>query len=162
MTARGNHVPWPEFFAEMNAAYSLPEHQEFVLVNHKGRRVRKDVTLPVPLPRTFQVSGTLQFVLAQFTFLFLLELTKRYYTIAFFDNGQMVKACDHNSIWLTMRPATKAYTEEELRKMWHDAGGRFHGPNVEQAIMPEYKLIPFLRKLLADAACEPRQRRARL
>lgn len=40
----------------------------------------------------------------------------------------------------------------ELRGIWHGAGGSFHGPNVETGTMPEHKLLPFLRSLIAQAA----------
>lgn len=37
----------------------------------------------------------------------------------------------------------------ELRGMWYGAGGSFHGPSVETGTMPEAKLLPFLRSLMA-------------
>lgn len=40
-------------------------------------------------------------------------------------------------------------TDEDLRKIWRDAGGSFHGPHVETGTMPEAKLLPFLRVLVA-------------
>lgn len=43
--------------------------------------------------------------------------------------------------------APAAVTDDELRKMWRDAGGRFHGPHVETGTMPESLLLPFLRNL---------------
>jgi hypothetical protein len=36
-------------------------------------------------------------------------------------------------------------TDQELRKLWRDAGGEFYGPRVETWSMPEAKLLPFLR-----------------
>lgn len=39
--------------------------------------------------------------------------------------------------------------DTELRKMWRDAGGEFYGPHVETGSMPETKLLPFLRSLIA-------------
>lgn len=42
-------------------------------------------------------------------------------------------------------------TDEELKKMWLDAGGDFHGPNIETGTMPESSLIPFLRDLLHNS-----------
>lgn len=43
----------------------------------------------------------------------------------------------------------------ELRGMWHGAGGSFHGPQVETGTMPEAKLLPFLRSLIAAQAAQP-------
>ena len=40
-------------------------------------------------------------------------------------------------------------TDDELRVMWRNAGGEFHGPRIETGIMPEAKLLPFLRDLVA-------------
>jgi hypothetical protein len=37
-------------------------------------------------------------------------------------------------------------TDDDLRKAWRDAGGRFTGPIVKTASMPETKLFEFLRK----------------
>lgn len=44
----------------------------------------------------------------------------------------------------------------ELRGMWYGAGGTFHGPRVETGTMPEAKLLPFLRSLIATAALRAR------
>ncbi len=38
-------------------------------------------------------------------------------------------------------------TDDELRAMWREAGGRFHGPNIETGTMPESILLPFLRRM---------------
>lgn len=46
------------------------------------------------------------------------------------------------------QPKTLKPTDNELKVMWYDAGGSFHGPNIETGSMPESKLIPFLRKLI--------------
>lgn len=43
----------------------------------------------------------------------------------------------------------------DLRKLWRDAGGSFHGPNVETGTMPEATLLPFLRKLVMVDAHHP-------
>lgn len=40
-----------------------------------------------------------------------------------------------------------SFTDFELRKLWRQAGGGFHGPRVETGTMPESKLLPFLRAL---------------
>jgi hypothetical protein len=40
-------------------------------------------------------------------------------------------------------------TDDELRAKWREAGGSFHGPNVETGTMPEVELIQFLRSLSA-------------
>lgn len=47
-------------------------------------------------------------------------------------------------------------SDDLLRQLWRDAGGKFHGPNVETGTMPESKLLPFIRSalnalLLADS-----------
>lgn len=39
------------------------------------------------------------------------------------------------------------FTDAQLKNMWVQAGGKFHGPNVETGTMPEEQLLPFLRKL---------------
>lgn len=39
-------------------------------------------------------------------------------------------------------------TDDELRALWRNAGGEFHGPNVETGTMPEAKLLPFLGSLI--------------
>lgn len=43
----------------------------------------------------------------------------------------------------------------ELRGLWYGAGGSFHGPNVETGTMPEEKLLPFLRSLIAAEPAQP-------
>lgn len=40
-------------------------------------------------------------------------------------------------------------SDQELRKLWREAGGEFYGPRVETGSMPEAKLLPFLRVLAA-------------
>ncbi len=42
---------------------------------------------------------------------------------------------------------TSAQSDSELRAIWRNAGGNFHGPNIETGTMPESKLLPFLREL---------------
>jgi len=39
-------------------------------------------------------------------------------------------------------------TDEELKALWREHGGKFHGPNVETGTMPEVLLLPFLRDLV--------------
>ena len=39
------------------------------------------------------------------------------------------------------------FTDAQLKSMWVEAGGKFHGPIVETGTMPEERLLPFLRKL---------------
>lgn len=46
------------------------------------------------------------------------------------------------------------FTDEQLRSLWHAAGGRFHGPNIETGTMPEASLLPFLRQLAGSAAAQ--------
>lgn len=41
-------------------------------------------------------------------------------------------------------------TDDEIRKIWRDAGGTFYGPNVEHGDMEEAKLLPFLRGILEE------------
>lgn len=41
-------------------------------------------------------------------------------------------------------------SDSELRALWRQHGGRFHGPNVETGTMPEAKLLPFLRGLVSS------------
>lgn len=41
-------------------------------------------------------------------------------------------------------------TDDELRALWREAGGDFHGPNVETGTMPEAKLLPLLRRLAQE------------
>lgn len=48
--------------------------------------------------------------------------------------------------WLPEGGAKPA--DANLRQLWIQAGGRFHGPHVETATMPEEKLYPFLRSLI--------------
>jgi hypothetical protein len=46
-------------------------------------------------------------------------------------------------------------SDEDLRRLWRDAGGAFHGPIIETGYMHEENLLPFLRKLLGErtSAC---------
>jgi hypothetical protein len=44
-------------------------------------------------------------------------------------------------------PADVRWTDDELRALWRDHGGSFHGPNVETGTMPEADLLPLLRGL---------------
>ena len=47
--------------------------------------------------------------------------------------------------------------KDVLKQLWIDAGGSFHGPNVETGTMPEELLLPFLQVLInmpAVKACE--------
>lgn len=55
-----------------------------------------------------------------------------------------------------------AITDDQLRAIWRDAGGGFHGPRVETGTMPEAKLLPFLRSLIEqrDSAVEELTRTA--
>ncbi len=47
-----------------------------------------------------------------------------------------------------MRLVIMSYrTDDDLRALWRQAGGQFHGPNIETGTMPESALLPFLRKL---------------
>lgn len=47
-----------------------------------------------------------------------------------------------------LRAETAGPSDDALRALWRDAGGKFHGPNVETGTMPEDHLLPFLRGLL--------------
>ncbi len=42
----------------------------------------------------------------------------------------------------------QAPCDDVLRNLWRQAGGSFHGPNIETGTMPEAKLLPFLRGLM--------------
>jgi hypothetical protein len=46
-------------------------------------------------------------------------------------------------------------TNDDLREWWRAQGGNFHGPNVETGTMPEAKLLPTLRILLAARQPNP-------
>lgn len=46
--------------------------------------------------------------------------------------------------------ANAALSDDDLRQLWRDAGGSFHGPRVETGTMPEEKLLPFLRGLVGE------------
>lgn len=46
-------------------------------------------------------------------------------------------------------------SDDELRQMWRDAGGKFHGPITETGTMPESLLLPFLRSMVDAAHAEP-------
>jgi hypothetical protein len=48
-------------------------------------------------------------------------------------------------------------TDDELRAMWRNAGGHFHGPRIETGTMPEARLLPFLRELMAAERVEARK-----
>jgi len=39
-------------------------------------------------------------------------------------------------------------SDDDIRKLWREKGGSFHGPNVETGTMPETQLLLFLRELL--------------
>lgn len=41
---------------------------------------------------------------------------------------------------------------EEIRRLWIDAGGKFHGPNVETATIPEKGLFIFINDLIEKSA----------
>jgi hypothetical protein len=41
--------------------------------------------------------------------------------------------------------------DEAIRRAWLNAGGSFHGPNVETGTMPEAQLLPLLRSLMVKA-----------
>lgn len=46
---------------------------------------------------------------------------------------------------LSLRPLP---FDADLRALWRQHGGSFHGPIVETGTMPERKLLPFLRRLI--------------
>lgn len=43
-------------------------------------------------------------------------------------------------------------TDDDLRKLWREAGGSFHGPRVETGTMPEAALLSFLRGIFGKVA----------
>lgn len=46
-------------------------------------------------------------------------------------------------------------TDDDLRAWWREHGGKFHGPKVETGAMPEERLLPLLRTLLAGHWDDP-------
>jgi len=44
------------------------------------------------------------------------------------------------------------WSDSELRAIWCDVGGKFHGPKVEHGTMPESVLLPFLRGLFEKSS----------
>ena len=50
--------------------------------------------------------------------------------------------------WKAYLDAKKKLTDDDIRKMWMDAGGTFHGPITETATMTEERIIKFIRRLL--------------
>jgi hypothetical protein len=42
-------------------------------------------------------------------------------------------------------------SDAQIKGMWEAAGGRFHGPNIETATMPEEKMFAFVRQVAARA-----------
>lgn len=46
-------------------------------------------------------------------------------------------------------PVKAVSSDNDLRRQWKAAGGKFHGPNIETGTMPEADLLPFLRRLSA-------------
>lgn len=51
--------------------------------------------------------------------------------------------------------ASNTLDDEAMRRLWRTAGGEFHDPRVETGTMPESKLLPFLRTLLAQQTSVP-------
>jgi hypothetical protein len=47
-------------------------------------------------------------------------------------------------------------TDDDLRAIWRNKGGDFHGPRIETGTMPEYKLLPFLRELMQSPQPAPK------
>lgn len=47
--------------------------------------------------------------------------------------------------------------DDTLRALWRNCGGEFFGPNIETGTMPEARLLPFLRDLMAAAADQARE-----
>lgn len=45
-------------------------------------------------------------------------------------------------------PKKHKFTDAEIRDMWRDWGGSFHGPNVEHAMMPEANWLKLMRAIL--------------
>jgi len=43
-----------------------------------------------------------------------------------------------------------AASDDDMRRLWRDAGGGFHGPKVETGTMVEANLLPFLRSMGAE------------
>lgn len=45
-------------------------------------------------------------------------------------------------------------TNDEIKALWREHGGGFHGPHVEQAFIPEAKFYGFVRALVQKAEAE--------
>lgn len=43
----------------------------------------------------------------------------------------------------------KEWSDDAIRDLWRNSGGKFHGPHVETGTMPEENLIKFLRTILS-------------
>lgn len=50
------------------------------------------------------------------------------------------------------READRELTDNDIRRIWREAGGSFYGPNVEHADIEESKLFTFFRKPAVRAA----------
>lgn len=63
-----------------------------------------------------------------------------------------VHSPDGKTFYEGAETTTSTPTDDDIRRIWRDAGGRFHGPNIETGTMPESQLLPFLRSLLSPTA----------
>jgi hypothetical protein len=52
------------------------------------------------------------------------------------------------------KPSADALSNAEIRRIWREAGGGFHGPHVEHAYMEEAKFLPFMRAFAARRVVE--------
>lgn len=65
------------------------------------------------------------------------------------DAQRGLPCTDQSSTPLTMVPPDqRAPSDDDLRRLWKDAGGGFYGPKVETGTMVEAKLLPFLRSMV--------------
>jgi hypothetical protein len=127
---------WPEFFRAIEA-------------NLKTFEVRKDDRTP-----RFEVGDTLR--LCEWdpeTGNYTGWQVERYVTYVLRDSRLLPKGTVVMSIIprvpLRVTIDLPTNTDDDLRKLWRDHGGSFHGPKIETATMPEEALLPFLRKLIS-------------
>ena len=66
------------------------------------------------------------------------------------DMGQTLPALctDCGGSFKLADPQTRELTDDDLRWLWRNSGGSFHGPITETGTMPESLLLPFLRRLM--------------
>lgn len=87
------------------------------------------------------------------------DLTERVADLSF--RCRAIKFLARKDAALSLPPKARAetFSDDDLRRMWLAAGGRFNGPNVETGHIPEANLFRFLRELsaLPLAASPPKE-----